>query len=198
MAKYIIGVDEAGRGPLAGPVSIAAVCIREDIYRQFLSHFKEARDSKKVAPLRREKIVADLKNKIGNGAYFSVTLVHNKTIDKKGIVKALQIGVLRTLYKLEINPRKTRILLDGSLKAPKEFKDQKTIINGDDKVKIISLASIVAKVHRDKHMRIKAKKYPEYLFDVHKGYGTKIHRQMIEEFGPSDIHRMTFLKNLKI
>jgi ribonuclease HII len=192
--KYIIGIDEAGRGPLAGPVSVGAVIVSSKFNSKLL---KGVRDSKKLSESQREEWYKKLKNwkkeKILN---YSVTLISERTIDKKGISFAIRKAIKSCLRKLEANPKHCNVLLDGSLSAPREFLYQKTIIGGDDKIKLISLASIAAKVKRDKKMTRLAQKYPKYAFDIHKGYGTLIHRNKIKEYGPCEIHRQSFIKNL--
>ncbi len=191
--KWIVGVDEAGRGPLAGPVSVGVVSI--PIKTKLL--FEGLTDSKKLSEKRREEWFQKIQewNREGKLQY-AVSLVSSSIIDKKGIVFAINLGMSRCVRKLGINPKQTLVLLDGSLHAPKEFLHQRTIIKGDEKISVISLASIVAKVTRDRYMVKLAMKYPEYAFDVHKGYGTFIHRMAIKKSGISKIHRKTFLRNI--
>lgn len=191
--KWIVGVDEAGRGPLAGPVSVGVVSI--PIKTKLL--FEGLTDSKKLSEKKREEWFQKIQewNREGKLQY-AVSLVSSSIIDKKGIVFAINLGMSRCVRKLGINPKQTLVLLDGSLHAPKEFLHQRTIIKGDEKISVISLASIVAKVTRDRYMVKLAMKYPEYAFDVHKGYGTLIHRMAIKKSGISKIHRKTFLRNI--
>jgi ribonuclease HII len=193
--KFIIGIDEAGRGPLAGPVSVAAIAIPKILYRSILREFKDVKDSKKISEKVREAWIKKIRNHPSEAILYSASLVGSRTIDKKGIVKAITIALTRSLQKLKIEPRRSFLLLDGSLYAPDRFKNQKTIIRGDEKEKIIALASIVAKVKRDGHMKRKAKEFPNYDFEIHKGYGTKKHIQKIRKHGLSDIHRKSFLGN---
>jgi ribonuclease HII len=190
-----IGIDEAGRGPLAGPITLAAFSVS--------SKFKGLRfdfpikDSKQMTEDRRNIVFKILKEMRNRGEInFSVSHIRHSSIDRYGITKCTRNGIKRCLKKLKADPLNTRILLDGTLYAPEEFKDQKTIIRGDEKVRIIALASIVAKVTRDKRMIKLAKKFPQYGLDIHKGYGTKAHRKAIKRHGPSEIHRLSFLKNL--
>jgi len=192
--KYRVGIDEAGRGPLAGPVSIGVVKVKEGFDKKFL---KGIRDSKKLNEKTREEwfkkvLVAQKAGELD----FQVALISEKIIDKRGIVYAINLGIKKCLDKLNLKPSVTKIFLDGSLKAPKEFKYQKTIIKGDEKVGIISLASIMAKVTRDKKMVGLSKKFPEFSLDIHKGYGTKLHREAIKTYGPSKCHRKSFIKSL--
>jgi ribonuclease HII len=123
-----------------------------------------------------------------------VSLVSASHIDKYGISHAIRKGIEDGLKKLALNPETARILLDGSLKAPEIFTDQETIIKGDAKEKIIGLASIMAKVTRDRYMAQVAKKYPKYEFEIHKGYGTRKHCDAIERHGISALHRKSFCK----
>ena len=194
--KCVVGIDEVGRGPLAGPVSVAAVAIEKRFYEEILGEFKDLKDSKKTSANLREKWLKKI-DKFPKSIFYSVSLVGNIAIDKKGIVRAIEISLSRSLGKLDLKPDKCEVLLDGSLKAPKKFKNQKTIIRGDEKEKIIAMASIVAKVYRDKHMKYQAGLFPLYGFEKHKGYGTKEHIKKIKKYGASDIHRLSFLNNLK-
>lgn len=190
--KYIVGVDEAGRGPLAGPVSVGTFVVRQDFD---FSIFKKLRDSKKLGPKKREEFFALIKKLAKEGKMlFAVSLVSEKIIDTKGISFAIKKGIEQNFKKLKI-PKISKIYLDGGLKAPVDFKNQETIIKGDEKIPVISLASICAKVTRDFFMTRIAKKYPEYGFEIHKGYGTKKHCESIKKYGPSDVHRRSFCKN---
>ncbi len=192
--KFLVGIDEAGRGPLAGPVSVGAVVVP---YNKKHPLFKIARDSKQISEQKREEIFKEIKKaeKAGTLGY-AVSLVSAKIIDEKGIVPAVKTGIKRCLKKLSIPPHESMILLDGSLYAPDHFLYQETIIKGDSKVPIISLASIAAKVTRDRKMVRLAKLYPKFDFHIHKGYGTLHHRTLIKKFGPSEIHRRSFLRNI--
>lgn len=196
MERYIVGIDEAGRGPLAGPVSVAAVAIRSVDYSKFVRELKGLRDSKKLSKIKREEWNFFLRKQPKSLIRFSVTLVKNNTIDKRGISFAVRKGVKKSLEKISVKPREAKILLDGSLFAPKEFIFQKTIIRGDEKEKLIMLASVLAKVHRDGYMVRKSKEYSGYGFEIHKGYGTKSHIKKIKNLGPCLIHRRTFITKL--
>lgn len=197
--KYLIGIDEVGRGPLAGPVTLGAVMIRRTGAKNFSEIFRAVKDSKQLKERVREEWFekAKLEKEKGN-INFSISSVENFTIDKIGLARAIRRALRNCLRKLRANPRECRVLLDGSLYAPKEFKNQETIIGGDAKVKIISLASIVAKVYRDRKMKRLAKKYPGYGFEIHKGYGTKAHYKAIKKRGFSPIHRRSFLKGIVV
>lgn len=196
--KYIIGVDEAGRGPLAGPVSVGVCALPVKMTRR---DFKGIRDSKKLSEKMRDVWFAKMleMQKVG-GLYFSVNLVSNKIIDERGISfaikKAMNDGLIDVMDNMRAKYSECFVLLDGSLRAPSEFIFQKTIIKGDEKEFAISLASIAAKVTRDKYMKKMAKKYPNYGFEVHKGYGTAKHIISIKKEGISALHRKSFLKNI--
>jgi ribonuclease HII len=188
--RYIIGIDEAGRGPLAGPVSVGIVMITEGFNKKF---FKGVRDSKQLTPEDRDlwfALVTEAKKK--GELDFRVALVSEKIIDKKGIAHAIRLGIKRCLKRIDA-PAEAQVFLDGGIRAPKEFIHQTTIIRGDEKVPVISLASICAKVVRDRRMVSLSKIYPEYAFEIHKGYGTRAHREAIQKYGPSLIHRLSFV-----
>ena len=191
--QFIIGIDEAGRGPLAGPVAVGAV-MSKNWQHSVLGVLPKLKDSKKLSEKQREVWFEFLKQEKKKGNLnFAVSLVSEKIIDRQGIVAAIKIGIKNCLKKLKAKPLIVSVLLDGSLKAPPEFTNQKTIIRGDESEPIISLASIVAKVTRDKHMARVAKKYPGYGFEVHKGYGTKKHYKALKKLGISVIHRRSYL-----
>ncbi len=193
----IIGIDEAGRGPLAGPVSVAAILVNKKLFKKILKAGKlsELTDSKKLSEKKREILFKELKElKNDQVLKFAVTLVSSKIIDEKGISHALSLGIKRILKNLKVQPSEVKILLDGSLFAPKIFTNQKTIIRGDLTEPVISAASIIAKVTRDHYMKRLAKKFPEYEFEIHKGYGTEKHFRKIKEYGISSQHRKTFCK----
>jgi len=187
MVKYIVGVDEVGRGAVAGPLVLGASA---GFFNQENKKFlKGIRDSKKLTPKQREDWFSKFKK--GEIKFYTVG-ISNKLIDKNGMGWALKRAVADVLKK--INKMPDMVYLDGGLHAPEKYK-QKTIIKGDDKIPMISAASVYAKVYRD-HLMVKMdKKYP-YDFKIHKGYGTKAHFDKIKKKGISVIHRKTFLKNL--
>ena len=190
---HIVGIDEAGRGPLAGPVAVGAVAISSNFKKNF---FKSIKDSKKLSPGDRELWFALALEARKEGLLnFAVSLVSEKVIDRKGISYAIRLGIRRSLMILGVSAD-SQVYLDGGIKAPKEFIHQLTVIKGDEKIPIISLASIVAKVIRDKKMIKFSKKFPEFNFHKHKGYGTREHCQAIRKFGPTVIHRRSFLTRL--
>jgi ribonuclease HII len=201
--KFLIGIDEAGRGPLAGPVAVGAFAARSEMAAKLLKMFKGARDSKKMTPAARERVFLEIKKaqKAGH-IYFAVSYSSVKMIDEKGIVPAIKFALNRSLKKIETNfiqglpLDKCQVLLDGSLKAPSRYLNQKTIIGGDDKEPVISLASICAKVLRDRKMISLARKHQHHGFDVHKGYGTKAHYKAIKKYGLTKEHRRSFLKGI--
>ncbi len=193
--EFIIGIDEAGRGPLAGPVSVGMFKAPKNLKSKLIKILGgQIKDSKQLTPAERHTIyrtLSDLKKE--KRVDFTVSHISNKVIDKIGISKTVQKGIDNNLKKIDKN---IEIRLDGLLRAPKEFKNQKTIIKGDEKDVFIACASIVAKVERDKLMIKFSKKYPQYLFDIHKGYGTQKHRNLVKKLGVSPIHRKTFCRNL--
>lgn len=191
---HIVGIDEVGRGPLAGPVTLGACVVHVSLTRK---NFKLIKDSKKLTSQSREVWYQKMLELQKEGKInFALASISPKQIDTKGLSWAIKTALERSIEVLNLNPKTTMVLLDGGLKAPKIFKYQKTIIKGDEKEFSISLASIAAKVTRDREMTKLAKKYPVYGFEVHKGYGTLKHRAAIKKHGPSKIHRMSFLRSL--
>jgi ribonuclease HII len=184
--KLIGGVDEAGRGPLAGPVVAACVVIGPDF---IIDHEDLAlvADSKKLTAKRREKLFGVIKEKV---LAVEIGVVDNLTIDKINILQASFLAMRRAIKKLKIEP--DYILVDGNFKIPKLEKSQTAIIGGDAKVFCIAAASIIAKVSRDWMMTEIDKQYPQYEFAKHKGYGTKAHFAKIAELGPCPLHRFSF------
>ena len=191
--RYVIGIDEAGRGPLAGPVAVGAVLLPWKSQR----FFKGVRDSKKISAEKREQWFLKLKGSEGVGCRYKVVMNSAKVIDQKGIVFAIRNALTRAIRHFKVNPNKCLVLLDGGLRAPPEFIYQKTIIRGDDKEVSISLAAIAAKVTRDHFMKKVAKKFPGYGLEIHKGYGTVKHFKSLRKLGPSIIHRESFLSSLR-
>ncbi len=194
MIKYLIGIDEVGRGPLAGPLTICAFCVPRNFSQ---SPFRGIKSSKKLSHSQRLVWEKLLKNLFIRGEVrYAISSVSPALIDRVGLSKTTAIAIKRVLKRLELNPQQTFVFLDGSLKAPSQYCFQKTIIRGDEKVKIVSCASILAKERRDRFMVRIAKRYPKYSFDQHKGYGTKFHKSLIKKHGPSQIHRLSFLEGI--
>lgn len=189
-AKWLIGIDEAGRGPLAGPVAVGAVLI---LSKFDYSCFSLVRDSKQLSAKQRERVFLEMNELRKKGRLnFMVSMTSVKVIDRSGINKAVALGIKRSLTRLHADAHTTHVLLDGLLKAPDRFLSQETIIRGDQTEPVISLASIAAKVMRDRYMIKMSRLYPNYGFERHKGYGTKVHRRMIQKHRPCKIHRLTF------
>ncbi|TSC69221.1 MAG: ribonuclease HII [Parcubacteria group bacterium Gr01-1014_56] len=190
MKKYLIGIDEAGRGPLAGPVAVGVVVAP---YTFDLRLLKGVRDSKRMEELGREIWYEKLRVlEVEYGVRHLVQFSSAHYIDTYGIVPAVRAAIARALRLLEVDPRVSHVLLDGALKAPSRFISQETIIRGDETEPLISLASIAAKVRRDRLMRMLAVRHPEYGFEIHKGYGTKMHREALIKHGLSVVHRKSF------
>lgn len=208
--KYLIGVDEVGRGPLAGPVAVGAFLIPVKNLAATRRIFCGVKESKQLSEEKREEWFSTIQRAQRDGLVdFRVTFKSEKIIDGRGLSFAIRTTLEESLGALVGNkvgskvgnkisrstifPDQTRVLLDGGLKAPLEFTDQKTIIKGDEKEMVIALASICAKVLRDRKLFKLARKYPHYGFDIHKGYGTKAHYAAIKKHGVCAIHRKSFL-----
>lgn len=196
---FVIGIDEAGRGPLAGPVAAGAFAVRSDLLAKTLKTFSGVRDSKQLTEKQREALFETIcsLNKAGHIAYV-VSFSSEVVIDRKGISHAVRSAVKRCLKKLvtrDFCRSDSKILLDGLLHAPKMFPNQKTIIGGDESEPLIALASICAKVVRDRKMKRIGKCYPGYGFEIHKGYGTRLHLELIRKLGILPIHRKSYIKS---
>lgn len=192
--KYLIGIDEAGRGPLAGPVSVGVVKVLVEFDWGLIPGVG---DSKEIKEGKREGIFRRAQElRWHRELDFAVAMVGASVIDEKGIVFAINTAIERCLKRLELNPDDCFIQLDGSLKVPLMYA-QETIIKGDSLIPAIGLASICAKVTRDRFMVRAAQRYVQYGFAEHKGYGTKFHRAAIAKYGKCPIHRSTFCKNIK-
>lgn len=182
--NLICGVDEAGRGPLAGPVCAAAVIMPEGLI------IESVNDSKKLTAKKREKLFDIIKNE---AVCYSVAFVSASEIDEINILNATHLAMTRAVEGLEKAPEV--VLVDGN-SLPKWYYNSEAIVKGDAVCHSIACASILAKVSRDRLMLLEAEKYPQYSFEKHKGYGTKVHTQAIKEYGPCSIHRKTFLKKI--
>lgn len=206
--KFVIGVDEVGRGAFAGPVTVGAVIFSENFKSEFL---KQVNDSKMLSPEKR----CVLSPLIKSSAVYSISTISVKDINRVGIGKATKMAFRKAIkdimfkiydleiknslkienWKLKIPEQKIFLLVDGfyiKYVTGIGLKNQKAIIKGDKKSLSIAAASIIAKVHRDNLMIKLAREYPEYGFDIHKGYGTKIHREKIKKHGLSKMHRKSF------
>lgn len=196
MKRYLIGIDEAGRGPLAGPVAVGVFAVRS---KAVLKNFKGVKDSKQLSEKQREEWFRLIQIHAKEGIVkYAVSMSSSEVIDTQGIVHAIRSALNRCLKRLERHEFATidsRILLDGSLYAPDRYINQKTIIDGDAKEPIIALASICAKVTRDRKMKRLGKEYPYHGFEIHKGYGTKAHYKAIKKHGLTPDHRRSFLTN---
>lgn len=195
---YLIGIDEVGRGPLAGPVAVGVVKLKVESLKVNTTWAQGFRDSKKLTPKKREAWFAKIEQAREEGwLEYAVAFITPGMIDKKGIMYSINAALKRAL-KTALGGsvskcEDVRVLLDGGLRAPAHYENQETIIKGDEKELAIALASIVAKVMRDKHMVALAKKLPQYGFERHKGYGTRGHYAAIKKHGVTPHHRRSFL-----
>ena len=180
--KLIAGVDEAGRGPLAGPVCAAAVILPASIDIPGLN------DSKKLSDKQRRALYPIIKEK---AITYGIAFASESEIDEINILQATYLAMQRAVEQLSVNPE--LLLIDGN-RAPDFDIPVKTVVHGDSLSASIAAASVLAKVTRDDYMLEQAEKYPDYGFEVHKGYGTKAHYAALEAHGHCQIHRLTFLK----
>lgn len=193
--KVIVGIDEVGRGSLAGPVVASAVVITTAKIKNKKSKIKNIlrgiKDSKKLSPKRREEIFEILKS--SPQAEWGIGKVSQKVIDKINILQATKLAMERAARNLEKKVKKKTdfLLIDGNFGIALDI-PQKSIIRGDEKIFLIKVASIIAKVTRDRAMLRYHRKYPLYRFDKHKGYGTKLHLAMLKKHGPCRLHRRSF------
>ncbi len=198
--KYVVGLDEAGRGPLAGPVVAVAVVflnlnnlkLFKNLKLEIKNLLSEIKDSKQLFPAKREKLYKILIN--SDFINWGVGIVSEKVIDKINILEATKMAMGKAINKLKVKSEKLKIdylILDGNFKLNLKI-PQKSIIKADEKVFSCAAASIIAKVTRDRIMEKLHKKYPEYGFNKHKGYPTKAHFANLVKYGPSKIHRKSF------
>jgi ribonuclease HII len=197
---WIIGIDEVGRGPIAGPVTVCAFAIRQINVQKFSRFAKKIgiTDSKKLTEKKRTELSNILCTiQINSECDFSISMTSATIIDRQGISRAIKMALQKSLddvcTRQKISPDQVFVFLDGSLYAPTEYGHQETIIKGDGLIPVISAASILAKVHRDRYMAAMAKKYPGYAWEQNKGYGTKLHYQGIKKQGITKLHRKSFL-----
>lgn len=180
----VCGVDEAGRGPLAGPVYAAAVILPEGMEDMGIN------DSKKLSEKKREELFEKITE---NAEAYGIGSATEDEIDEINILNAAFLAMKRAVENMGVKP--DLILVDGNRK-PNTGYEEMMLVKGDSKSISIAAASILAKVSRDRYMREIDKKYPEYKFGQHKGYGTKLHYEMIEKYGILPIHRKSFLKKI--
>ena len=180
--EVVAGVDEAGRGPLAGPVCAAAVILPENCEIEGLN------DSKKLSEKKREALYDVI---IEKAISYDIQLIDNNVIDEINILQATMLAMTNAVNGLKVKPQ--FVIIDGN-KVPERLQiPADCVVKGDAKSMSIAAASILAKVTRDRLMLELDKKYPEYDFARHKGYGTKLHQEKLLEYGPCEIHRKTFI-----
>lgn len=182
--KVVCGVDEAGRGPLAGPVFAAAVILPENYSHDVLN------DSKKLSEKKREAVYDDI---IRDAVCWSVGTADEREIDEINILNATFLAMKRAVDGLSLRPDLAYI--DGN-SYPKTGVKEITVVKGDAKCMSVAAASVIAKVSRDRYMLTVDEQYPQYMFSKHKGYGTALHYEMIEKYGVSPVHRKSFLKKI--
>ena len=194
--RYLVGVDEVGRGPIAGPVAVGAFVF---LNQSAAKLFRGVKESKQLSEKQREEWFARIleAQKAGH-VDFCVTFKSERVIDRRGLTYAIKSALEASLNGLSLEPSACKVLLDGGLKAPAIYANQRTIIKGDEKKKVIALASICAKVLRDRKMNALAKKHPGYGFDKHKGYGTRAHYLAVNRLGMLPVHRSSFFKNRQV
>lgn len=178
----VCGADEAGRGPLAGDVFAAAVIFSADTVIDGIN------DSKKLSPKKREQLFEEIVEK---AEYFSIQRAYVAEIEEINILQSAMLAMKRAVEDIECTP--DIVLIDGN-KTPDLSCKTEAVVKGDAKSQCIAAASILAKVARDKYMEKMALEYPQYRFEKHKGYGAKLHYEMLDKFGPCPIHRLSFLK----
>lgn len=195
--RFLVGVDEVGRGPVAGPVYVCAFLAQaKDIEDIVKGIDLPLRDSKKLTEKMRNKWFKYLQDLArGKKIKYIISKCNNLEIDEKGIAVCIKACVNNSLDKLQIDVKETKVFLDGGLFAEEKY-NQETLIKGDENIPVISLASIIAKVMRDEEMNKYAKEYKEYGFEKNKGYGTFSHMSAIKTKGVCPIHRVSFLKNI--
>lgn len=182
--KIVCGVDEAGRGPLAGPVYAAAVILPDGLEEMGIN------DSKKMTEKKREALFDII---VENATAYGIGFATEKEIDEINILNATFLAMRRAVEAMGVKP--DLVLVDGNRKPGTGY-EEVTLVKGDAKSISISAASILAKVSRDRYMKDLAERHPEYKFEQHKGYGTKLHYEMIEQYGILPDHRRSFLKKI--
>lgn len=198
--QWIVGIDEVGRGPLAGPITLCAFAVPVAHWKAFQVYTKRhgLTDSKKLTAQKRTEWHQFFQGEMKKGhCRYAIVSSSAKQIDQVGLSVVVKKLIARALGKLSLNSTQTCIKLDGSLYAPESFTDQETIIKGDSKHMAIAAASVMAKVSRDRYMIRQARVHPFYDFETHKGYGTAEHRKAIRKYGYSPLHRKTFCTRIK-
>jgi ribonuclease HII len=206
--KWVIGIDEVGRGPLAGPVCVCAVAMPVVVYKKafWRTHGSNNTTSARLISLTDSKQMTVSGRKVwerhakvlqtSGTIRIGVSMRSAAMIDRRGISACIRSCISSTLQQLDLDPRDCTVLLDGGLKAPSAYQKQTTVIRGDSLHPIISLASVVAKVRRDRHMQLLHRTHAVYRWNENKGYGTLVHRTAIRTFGPSPIHRKSFISKV--
>jgi len=207
--QYVFGVDEVGMGCLAGPVVVCTVSVTKDFYKKSHPRLRGLRESKLLSAIQRERFAKELVKE--KDFVYAISCVSSKVIDKINIYQAAREAMRNAIKKLIrdlgfkihesifVNHKsKIMVLVDGPHKIKVIEHDQQAVIKGDRKVFAIACASIIAKVHRDKMMARYAKKYPNYGFEKHKGYGTRYHQVQLVTLGPCEIHRRSFAPMRKL
>lgn len=182
--ELICGVDEAGRGPLAGPVCAAAVILPRGLEIEGLN------DSKKLSEKKRDKLFDAI---CAEAVSYGIAFASVEEIEEINILNAAMLAMNRAIERLSVKP--VLALVDGNRNSAIEM-PSRYVVKGDAKCADIAAASILAKVTRDRYMLEMAEKYPEYHFEKHKGYGTKLHYEALREYGPCEIHRPSFLRKM--
>jgi ribonuclease HII len=198
--KWVIGIDEVGRGPLAGPVCVCAVAIPETVYKKAVWRTHNAislTDSKKMTASGRKIWERHAKSLEASGTIrIGISMRSAAMIDRRGISACIRSCISSALQQLDLDPGDCAVLLDGGLKAPGVYKKQTAVIRGDSIHPIISLASVVAKVRRDKRMQVLHRTHSVYRWNENKGYGTLVHRKAIRIHGATLIHRKSFISKV--
>lgn len=188
--RHLVAVDEVGMGCLAGPVTVCAVHVTPAFYRKQNRALTWLRDSKMLQARQRERYAHQLCST--SLLRHRIASVRPRTIDRMNVYQAARMAMHRAVARLDFEPDRTLVLVDGNKPIRGLGLDQLTVVQGDRSVFAIACASILAKVHRDAHMARQAARYPGYGFERHVGYGTAYHRACIQERGPCPIHRKTF------
>lgn len=200
--EHVIGIDEAGRGALAGPVSVGAVIFQRDFFfKELLPALHKVRDSKKLTPKQRKQSEIAIRQ---NALFSEVAYPSHRLIDKININKAIELGIIHLIQRIQYQGiSKPYLLIDGNYRLAQLQQSfpqlaYKSIIKGDDRIFSIAAASILAKVGRDQRMQNMAKIYPDYYWEQNKGYGTLRHRQQIHLVGLSCLHRRSYCKEFQV